>query len=496
VSRLCGGFGALFLCPIWADPSGSRPVMIEHVHLFLMESAFMARTTRSFTFRLLAPIAAVALCAPALAQPSDGVLREGSGPRREKLNSMESKPLPPEVWSAITDYRNGEPLNAENTRGKVVMFVTWASWFPSSTRVLAEVEEMHKRFERSGLVVVGVHNKRGWGDRATETASREGVTFRHGVDAGAFAEILHVDNDPDFYLVDRAGQLRFADIPTGEVSKALAILLSEGADDASTRNERLAAERAAAQRQARFSTGINEDLDLLRVPLDLPFTRPSPTAYTGAAWPEIYIESQFGGERERMPTWQAAVPAAGWVGDRPHTDGRVTVLYLWHPYIYDSYFRTMPMIDRSITIVHGRDVAVAGLLTAFTDELRGQNTSGTGGIPPALDRLINDPMYLDGIVRGIVREQSPRHPLIVDPSGAQYDALVAGRSNEYGTGRQEELTLPWGFIISSDGFVRYYGAINDDFRAVLRTVIEVDPGVAARREAEQAFIRRNRADRP
>ena len=40
---------------------------------------------------------------------------------------------------------------------------------------------------------------------------------------------FHVDSYPDYYLVDRSGKLRFADLANADLDKAIAALLAEPA---------------------------------------------------------------------------------------------------------------------------------------------------------------------------------------------------------------------------------------------------------------------------
>ena len=69
-------------------------------------------------------------------------------------------------------------------------------------------------------------------------------------------------------------------------------------------------------------------------------------------------------------------------------------------------------------------------------------------------------------------------------------------SESYPTpGRQgNTIFLPYVVMLSSDGVMRWRGEVgidaqNEQFRAALRTMLEIDPGVQARRDVEDRFLR-------
>jgi hypothetical protein len=92
---------------------------------------------------------------------------------------------------------------------------------------LKELVEKHKA---DGLVVLGVHTT-GSGEKMKDYVAEAGITWPVAVDVDnqtttAFA----VDSYPDYYVVDRAGNLRVADLQNAAVDAAVAKLLAEPAD--------------------------------------------------------------------------------------------------------------------------------------------------------------------------------------------------------------------------------------------------------------------------
>lgn len=56
----------------------------------------------------------------------------------------------------------------------------------------------------------------------------QGIEYPVAVDAGTVAEYA-VDTYPDYYLIDRAGNLRVADLANGDLERAVGVLLAEPA---------------------------------------------------------------------------------------------------------------------------------------------------------------------------------------------------------------------------------------------------------------------------
>eukprot|EP01026_Neomeris_dumetosa_P041903 TRINITY_DN34785_c0_g1_i1.p1 TRINITY_DN34785_c0_g1~~TRINITY_DN34785_c0_g1_i1.p1 ORF type:complete len:231 (+),score=46.48 TRINITY_DN34785_c0_g1_i1:174-866(+) len=210
-------------------------------------------------------------CAVLAGSAGADVVREGAGERRAKLDAMELKAFDDGALKGLSDW-SSEVTKAQ-TSGKVVLLVTWASWYSPSQQVLPLAQQLSQK--HSDLVVIGVHHPKGF-ERAAAVAKSRGVSFPIAHDAdGKLREALMVDQDPDFYVIDRAGQMRYADIATGSVTKAVEELIGESRQDASTLNDRLAAQRAAEEARFRATGKINQEVDLRSLP-EIPFQPPSP----------------------------------------------------------------------------------------------------------------------------------------------------------------------------------------------------------------------------
>lgn len=417
----------------------------------------------------LALAASLSLTVPALAQQDADIAREAVGDRAAELVKMELEAFDGAAWSSLTDWTNGKPLDASATGGKVVLIATWASWNPAASRILPMLQSLHKAHAEDGLLVVGVHHPTGW-DKAGPLLEQRGVDFLVAHDqSGKFRETIRADQDPDFYVIDRAGQLRYADIRTEAVQPALKKLLAEDVTAASTLRDRLAAEAREREEAFRRPQTIQSGVRLDTLP-EVPFVAPPEITYQSAPWPKPREDddNRSRGRNQDAGPSPRPLPQSGWIGDTPpNTAGRVVVYYGW-------------MLDdpRSAEISHdmdrlqrqyGRDVVVVGVCMGVRSEDRSRRGDQIDGAT-----LLNR-------VENFRRSHGTAHPMLIDPGG--------GLFSDNGRSRSSDNAYP-AAVVSSDNMTRWSGSAADPaFRAALDRVVDVDPGVRARRAAEQAYLR-------
>ena len=92
---------------------------------------------------------------------------------------------------------------------------------------MPEMIDLAKRYESQGLVLIGIHTK-DRGDRMAAYAEEAGIDFPIAVDSeGKTVKAFAVDSYPDYYLIDRQGTLRVADLKNADLERAVKILLAE-----------------------------------------------------------------------------------------------------------------------------------------------------------------------------------------------------------------------------------------------------------------------------
>ena len=433
-------------------------------------------------------IATVLLAATISAAAADPV-REGAGDRRAALDAMELKPFPAVAWTMLGDWTNGQALSPGRTDGKVVLILTWANWNPHSRGAVRAARRLADEYSRADLIVVGVHDARRFNE-AAKTAGA-GLLLAHDAD-GAFRQALRVDQDPDFYLIDRAGNLRYADIETASVHDAVVQLVAESRRDADGYPARVAREAAALEALARRSSAVQKQLDLSDMP-DLPFPSASEQQYTAADWPnrwkefekdvlKIRRDNAFEDETDDIRIFTPPEPSDSMFGRSPRTyEGRVTVMYFWSPTLLGSYELVQPMMDL-LQRERWRDVNVIGVMTRVPLRRR-------DGREPSAEAEEKDRKKFAGLVLAAKVKRTYEHTIVADVEHEIIDALLAG--DQFG-GRGDEEIARYAVVavFSSDKIMRWVGPPRSSrFRTALEHTLRIDPGVRARRQVEQVWIR-------
>lgn len=89
--------------------------------------------------------------------------------------------------------------------------------------------ELANKHKDQGLVVIGVHTTSG-ADKMPAFVDEQKITYPVCIDVdNATTKAFAVDSYPDYYLIDRAGKLRVADLQNGALDAAIAVLLAEKA---------------------------------------------------------------------------------------------------------------------------------------------------------------------------------------------------------------------------------------------------------------------------
>ena len=92
---------------------------------------------------------------------------------------------------------------------------------------MPHLKEVYQRSKDQGLVLIGVHTERGQETMAAYVRENE-IPYPVAYDTeGGTVAAFHVDSYPDYYVIDRAGNLRIADMANAELDRVIEILLKE-----------------------------------------------------------------------------------------------------------------------------------------------------------------------------------------------------------------------------------------------------------------------------
>ena len=143
--------------------------------------------------------------------------------RRADVDALHGKPAPA---LALKDWINSKPLTLADLKGKIVVLDFWATWCGPCLAAVPHTNELQKKYADRGVVFIGVCAVRG-GEKMADTVKKHNIQYAVALDTGGTINAYMADSFPDYYIIDRKGNLRWGDIVNKDVEKAIEALLAE-----------------------------------------------------------------------------------------------------------------------------------------------------------------------------------------------------------------------------------------------------------------------------
>ena len=144
---------------------------------------------------------------------------------RNAINAMQGQPAPA---LAVGGWINSNPLTLADLKGKIVVIDFWATWCGPCLASIPHNNALQKKYVGQ-VVFIGVCAPRG-GEKLAATVSQRGIEYAVALDNGKKGDTFaayQADSYPDYYIIDRKGNLHWGDIVNGDVEKAIRLLLAQ-----------------------------------------------------------------------------------------------------------------------------------------------------------------------------------------------------------------------------------------------------------------------------
>lgn len=134
---------------------------------------------------------------------------EGGQEHRAKVDPLMGKPAPP---LKVDSWMNSKPLTWADLKGKTVLLFFWSPTCHTCQQVMPALNSAYQQLSGKGLEMIGVCRS----DQArlyAQGVEHHGIPFPTALDQNNETwNAYGADGTPDFYIIDKEGVLRAADV--------------------------------------------------------------------------------------------------------------------------------------------------------------------------------------------------------------------------------------------------------------------------------------------
>lgn len=354
--------------------------------------------------------------------PAPGIEREGNAEHVNAMLELECKPFDTTLFDGLTNWSQANTVNASSIENKVVLIAMVDSSNPKSLLTLSTLARYERQNADDGLVTLAIHPELGW-ESMQEKINEGRVKALTAMDTGnAFAKAVGCDDAPDLYLIDRAGQLRYADFESASLKRAVGQLLRETKEEAVV-NAKLQSEGVE------IADGDDSDGGAKKAePKSIPAE-----AYAKADWPaqnaDKFPANNFQGKQLPVPLGNEE-----WLTDKKDTENKVIILDFWATWC-------------------GPCRAASPMLEEIQREFEGK---------------------VEVLAIGGSNDDERAHKRYVFGSKKAYSNLYDKNDSIYRP--MGVKAIPHTVVMSTDGIIRWQGnPLSRDFKDIVTKIIEVDP---------------------
>ena len=128
---------------------------------------------------------------------------------------------------SVNKWRNTTAVGPPDQEGKIVVISFWSTWCPPCLGSIGFNNKLYQHYKDKDVTFIGICANEGSEDMAKIIESK-GIKYPVCSDLSSNKTILayKVQAIPSYFVVDRTGRLRFADVKRGRVDDAIEYLLS------------------------------------------------------------------------------------------------------------------------------------------------------------------------------------------------------------------------------------------------------------------------------
>lgn len=150
---------------------------------------------------------------------------QGSKEARGRFARLLREQHAPEL--TVNQWTNADAMDLSDQEGKIVVISFWSTWCQPCLKSIDFNNKLYQHYQDQNVTFIGVCANEGSQDMAKIVKSKD-IQYPVCSDLPSNKSILayQVQAIPSYFVIDRSGRLRFADVKRGRVDDAIEYLLS------------------------------------------------------------------------------------------------------------------------------------------------------------------------------------------------------------------------------------------------------------------------------
>jgi thiol-disulfide isomerase/thioredoxin len=122
----------------------------------------------------------------------------------------------------------GNAVRLQDLKGKVVVLDFWATWCGPCKAAMPKVQKVSEKYEKQGVVVLGMHTDKKSDDKAAKVASDSGAKYTVVLDAGTLSGKFKVTGIPAIVVIGKDGKVAGSHVGNSpDLEKELSEIIDE-----------------------------------------------------------------------------------------------------------------------------------------------------------------------------------------------------------------------------------------------------------------------------
>jgi thiol-disulfide isomerase/thioredoxin len=102
----------------------------------------------------------------------------------------------------------GQPLSTDGLKGSVIILDFWATWCPPCRESIPHLSELHRKYGKQGLVIIGMSMDEGGERTVKEYAENHKILYPIVMTSSKIGSDYGIRALPALYVIDRIGLVR------------------------------------------------------------------------------------------------------------------------------------------------------------------------------------------------------------------------------------------------------------------------------------------------